>query len=319
MVVQAVPASADEVVCGKWVRGAILEKYRSMGGQGSPLGCPTTEELTTPDGRGKYTHFQGGSIYWTSQTGAHPVWGVIRDKWASSGWEGGKLGYPVGDELTNPDQQGKRQEFEGGTFYWHPTRSNGAHAVLGRIGELWGQWGWEGGTFGYPTSDEMSGQKIGGILDSNTGVRQQFEGDRQLLWSPGQSNAYEVCHSECVGYVGYNLTDWVYKTEVYTNLGNGRRSVHVSPTEAGFQDAEDDFEEHWRQVWSNTPYLPNATQAEVNSVGKQLHCHAMYAYEIPGLGRLGGETWDLETWHSDVPWEYAIDPQDVFDHECNWE
>ncbi|WP_107486566.1 hypothetical protein [Streptomyces sp. MUSC 14] len=36
-------------------------------------------------------------------------------KWRAIGWEAGKLGYPVDDELTNPDGQGKRQQFEGGT------------------------------------------------------------------------------------------------------------------------------------------------------------------------------------------------------------
>ncbi|WP_413754339.1 hypothetical protein [Streptomyces sp. R-74717] len=31
----------------------------------------------------------------TSETGAHPVWGAIRDKWGGLGWEGGKLGFPT--------------------------------------------------------------------------------------------------------------------------------------------------------------------------------------------------------------------------------
>ncbi|MFI9025290.1 hypothetical protein [Streptomyces sp. NPDC053560] len=52
------------------------------------------------------------------------------------GREAGKLGFPLGDEPTNPDGQGKRQQFEGGTVPWHPTLSNGAHPVWGRIGEL---------------------------------------------------------------------------------------------------------------------------------------------------------------------------------------
>ncbi|MEV5580737.1 hypothetical protein AB0L39_19515 [Streptomyces parvus] len=60
----ASPAAADETVCGHVVRGAIPAKYQETGGLGrSPLGCPTTPELTTPGGQGAYTHVQGGSIY----------------------------------------------------------------------------------------------------------------------------------------------------------------------------------------------------------------------------------------------------------------
>lgn len=51
------------------VSGAIGTKYASLGGCDSFLGKPTTTELTTPDGIGRYTHFQNGSIYWTPTTG----------------------------------------------------------------------------------------------------------------------------------------------------------------------------------------------------------------------------------------------------------
>ena len=44
-----------------------------MGGHNSDLGFPISDELTTPDGIGRYSVFEGGMIYWTPQTGAHPV------------------------------------------------------------------------------------------------------------------------------------------------------------------------------------------------------------------------------------------------------
>jgi uncharacterized protein with LGFP repeats len=46
---------------------------------------PLTDESPTPDGIGRFNHFQGGSIYWTPGIGAHEVHGAIRDKWASMG------------------------------------------------------------------------------------------------------------------------------------------------------------------------------------------------------------------------------------------
>jgi uncharacterized protein with LGFP repeats len=52
------------------VIGAIRDKWLAFGGDSSFLGQPLTDELTTPDGVGRFNHFQGGSIYWTPSTGA---------------------------------------------------------------------------------------------------------------------------------------------------------------------------------------------------------------------------------------------------------
>src|SRR5262249_14573546 len=93
--------------CMPSVIGAIRDKWIALGGSSSFLGQPLTDELTTPDAIGRYNHFQGGSIYWTPQTGAHEVHGGIRDKWASVGWERSLLGYPVTDESATPDGVGR--------------------------------------------------------------------------------------------------------------------------------------------------------------------------------------------------------------------
>ncbi|WP_062310278.1 LGFP repeat-containing protein [Demequina rhizosphaerae] len=87
------------------VHGAIGIHYRALGGSGSVLGYPTTDETATPDGRGRFNHFQAGSIYWTSATGAHEVHGLISAYWASAGYErNAALGYPITDELI-PDRR----------------------------------------------------------------------------------------------------------------------------------------------------------------------------------------------------------------------
>ena len=87
------------------VYGVIREKYLKLGGEGSFLGYPVTDELGTPDGRGRFNHFQAGSIYWTPETGAQEVHGLIRNLWASQGWEtNANLGYPITDELI-PDRR----------------------------------------------------------------------------------------------------------------------------------------------------------------------------------------------------------------------
>lgn len=80
------------------VHGAIRAKYEALGGTAGPLGLPTTDESGTPDGVGRFNHFQHGSIYWTPRTGPMMVRGTVRNRWAASGWERGPLGYPVQDQ-----------------------------------------------------------------------------------------------------------------------------------------------------------------------------------------------------------------------------
>jgi hypothetical protein len=98
------------------VVGEIAAKYDALGGCGSILGTPITEERGTPDGVGRYSVFEKGSIYWTPALGAHEVHGRIRDAWAQAGWEAGRLGYPISDEYADGD--GRRSDFEHGYIHW---------------------------------------------------------------------------------------------------------------------------------------------------------------------------------------------------------
>src|SRR5664280_1181977 len=77
------------------VRGEIHRRWAELGWERSPLGYPLTDELGTPDGRGRFNHFEGGSVYWSPASGGHVGYPQIRDRWAALGWETGLLGYPV--------------------------------------------------------------------------------------------------------------------------------------------------------------------------------------------------------------------------------
>jgi hypothetical protein len=99
---------------------SIDDKYRQCGGERGFLGRPIGPEGKTPDGRGRFRHFEKGSIYATAETGAHEVRGTIRDKWAELGWEASFLGYPTSDEMPTPDGRGRYSRFQGGTITWMP-------------------------------------------------------------------------------------------------------------------------------------------------------------------------------------------------------
>lgn len=134
--------------------GAIDEKYRAIGSCGSVLGVPTTEERGTPDGLGRYSVFERGSIYWTASTGANEVHGIIREKWATVAWETGPLGYPTTDEQATPDGVGRYNHFQRGSIYWTP--STGANELYGDIHDKWAELDYEKGPLGYPVSGEYA-------------------------------------------------------------------------------------------------------------------------------------------------------------------
>jgi len=98
------------------ILGAIHERWKALGGEW----IPESDETATPDGAGRYNHFQGGaSIYWHPETGAWGVWGDIRKRWAELGWERSYLGYPTSDE-GDIDEGGRANSFQHGWIYWWP-------------------------------------------------------------------------------------------------------------------------------------------------------------------------------------------------------
>jgi L,D-peptidoglycan transpeptidase YkuD (ErfK/YbiS/YcfS/YnhG family) len=99
--------------------GPIWAEYGAVGWENSGLGFPTTGQLSTPDGAGRYTHFQGGSVYWSKAGGAHRIGGAIRDRWAGLGWETSSLGYPTSEEFPIPG--GRAQDFQHGSIRWTPS------------------------------------------------------------------------------------------------------------------------------------------------------------------------------------------------------
>lgn len=102
------------------VHGAILDKYAEQRWETGRLGYPLGEEFCGLRNGGCGQHFQGGSIYWSPQTGAHTMWGAFRDEWAFRGWENSGYGYPTTDEYT--DNKGHiLQDFEFGWMELGPS------------------------------------------------------------------------------------------------------------------------------------------------------------------------------------------------------
>ncbi|WP_438388052.1 hypothetical protein [Actinopolyspora saharensis] len=195
------------------LRDEVRDKWGLTGGPNGPLGYPTTDQGVTPDGRGKYNHFENNaSIYWTAETNAHVVRGAIRDKWSATGWERGPMGYPTSDEITAGDEVGKYNTFTGtdglpAGIVWSP--DTGAHTVQGRIAQRYMNLGGPSGVLGYPTTDESNTPDGRGKYNHFNGA-----GGASIYWTPG-TGAREIYggirdHWASMGweksYLGYPTT-----------------------------------------------------------------------------------------------------------------
>ncbi len=162
------------------VGGRIGGTYAGIGGATSPLGLPNGDDRGLPDGRGRMQTFEGGSIYWSPQTGAQVMRGAFLEEWGKQGFEGGPAGYPVAAEAPTPSRNGSVQAFEHGPMFYSP--ATGAHRVQGFVLDKYSQLGFENSPLGFPVAEEAPLKDLGRYS--------RFEGGN-IYWSP-LSGAWSV-------------------------------------------------------------------------------------------------------------------------------
>lgn len=155
-------------------RASIAERWATLNWESGRLGYPIAPEFCGLRNGGCVQRFEGGAIHWSPETGAHPTWAAIADRWANLNWESGQLGYPLNAEFCGLRDNGCVQRFQGGVVYWSPV--GGAQPVWGSILAGYGDMTWENGRLGYPVSSEFCGLR-------NNGCLQRFERGA-MHWSP---------------------------------------------------------------------------------------------------------------------------------------
>ena len=79
------------------VHGRIVTKWRSKGGYGGPLGWPIKDTEVLPDGVGRRSRFDSGTVYTRGAAGVWEVHGPIHFRYLQLGETTGSLGYPRSD------------------------------------------------------------------------------------------------------------------------------------------------------------------------------------------------------------------------------
>jgi len=153
---------------------AIMAAWEKAGGDSSPLGARKGDVY--PVGDGFALDFDGGKMFYTTDTGAKFVYGPILDKYELLGGPAGSgLGFPTINEvpgLAGPDS--RVVTFSAGdkpVIFW--TSSNGAFVVRGAMNAAWDKLGSSGGVLGAPVADETYGGEV---------TSQKFSGG-QVFWN----------------------------------------------------------------------------------------------------------------------------------------
>ena len=128
------------------VWGALLVKYLALGGPRG-FGLRKTDEVGVAGGA--RSSFTRGSLFWSSATGAHLVWGANLVRYDALGGPTA-LGFPTTDEVGVAG--GSRNTFTRGSLFWAET--TGTHLVWGANLVKYDALG--GPAFlGFPTTDEV--------------------------------------------------------------------------------------------------------------------------------------------------------------------
>jgi len=131
---------------------AIDEKGTSFAADYPWFGAPAGEAVDVKGGAMR--DYEGGTIYYSKETGAHAMYGEILKRYKTLGGPESDLGFPKNDESDTGDGVGRFNEFsapEGAAIYWNP--QSGAVVIKGKVLEAWNQSGGIKGPFGYPTAD----------------------------------------------------------------------------------------------------------------------------------------------------------------------
>jgi len=133
----------------------MMAAWDKAGGATSPLGARKGDVYPVADGFA--LDFDGGKMFYTTDTGARYMYGPVLDKYESLGGAAGSdLGWPTINEvpgLAGPDSRAATfSASDKPVIFWTP--DHGAFVVRGAMNAAWDRLGSSGGVLGAPVGDE---------------------------------------------------------------------------------------------------------------------------------------------------------------------
>lgn len=224
------------------VHGAIKDKWAALGWENSFLGFPVSDEISTPDGYGRFNFFEGGAIYFHPNLGTYAVPKTIAEVWKKEGWEKGKLGYPVSDEIIKNNNSVQYFEF-GATistkagFYkviYNSLRSNNG---------LYAKWRASGGIDSYlgdlvtpnknypKTYQYHFAEFQNGFIYENPGIN----GNPAFVIKKGPFFDYYASKKWETGYLGFPISDEIPSGDNFTIQKFEGGTIFYSPNTGAFE------------------------------------------------------------------------------------
>jgi hypothetical protein len=202
---------------------SIQLKYSQVKQTIPGIGNPVTAEIPAVNG-GAYQDYSGGyTIAWHPTTGAHLIYGLIREKWRKMGAQEGPSGYPTTDERDTANKKGRYNNFQQGTIIFK-FGAREAFSVYGKIYSKWGSAGFDSGFLGYPLMDEA-------VMSGNTGIFLDFD-NGAIYYSHATKQTYIVrspvleawaSRGRELGPSGFPVQDTVLTGKIYTQAFQHRK------------------------------------------------------------------------------------------------
>ena len=135
------------------VAAPLKDYWTATGGFDGVLGAPTAAMKCGLPDSGCTQTFRGGVVHYSAATGAHRTAGAVYERWTSTGWERGPLGYPTADQAAVAGVAGlTAQQFQRGIVY---TSAAGTVSVEGALYDRFQLHGGLGGELGAPVANAV--------------------------------------------------------------------------------------------------------------------------------------------------------------------
>ncbi|WP_082368874.1 GDSL-type esterase/lipase family protein [Arthrobacter sp. ERGS1:01] len=195
-------------------KGGIRTSWGRMGFERGALGYPLNNETNGYKKGGVYQRYQGGTMIWSSKTGALTLTpGQIQNRYNALGGPDGILGHPVGEKVRI--SSGWSQAFADCRLVWGPT--TGAKIVDENTYRVWAA---NPSQFGWPETD--------GSLGTN-GIHTKFQ-NVETEWNTKTMQIYsaQLADSATVVMLGDSQLDGDSYTEQGARLNGYTKQIQLA-------------------------------------------------------------------------------------------